>query len=866
MVMGLSTAASAGTVFLMKGTREPLLGAALALVLIPFVSTAEWAPFTMPETFDHQALPLPTRPPVTPRTARVVCDEGHFAADGTRYKIWGVNTCFGANLPTPPQAAAVAERLAALGINNVRLHHLDTSPFPDGLFDPANPARLHPEALARLDAFVDQLARHGIRVNLNLHVGRNASRALGLPAPGTDYDKIVGLFTPALIDAQKQTARDLLGRTNTCRGITWAADPAVAFVEISNEDSFFMWDAEKRLRALPPYYAAILQRQYNDWLLQTYRSPERLREAWAVGAEKTGSNLLTRLVSQPGDTPSWQLEVHLPSEASLEVRPGSNAVLKVRLRKTDRTDWHVQLKHSPLNLQAGRYYTLTFRARADCARSMSIGVSMDHEPWAGLGLWHWAPITTNWTAGRVGFAASTNESRARLAFVVGGADGDVEIDDVALQPGGRIGLGDGESMTRGTVRVFGVTETRARATDRMRFLAYTEKAYFDEMRRFVRSELRCGALVTGTAVFGPLSLYTQSEMDYVDAHAYWQHPHFPGRPWDRSDWVVEPQAMVDHPEWATLPALACSRLDGKPFTVSEYNHPAPNDYQAECVPFVASAAAAQDWDGVWLFDYASSPPAGPRVAFDSFFDIDANPSKLGFLWAGAALFRDGGLASLRGSLTVGPAPREDPLSAACRWQQESAGDLKRAFAANGRPPLEALPAYRLGFSWRPGTRIRLPTSRSEAPVVTWPVIQGKGHYRVQTPTVLAWIGWSDMTATSGVRVVAPPFASVIMAPLDAATRHPGQLLLITACGRCENTDMGFSADRRTVGRNWGHAPVRIEPVSGAIPLPPGSWRAWALGADGLKRTEVPLTAVKDQGEELPLSAGFGTLWYLVERR
>ncbi len=46
---------------------------------------------------------------------------------------------------------------------------------------------------------------------------------------------------------------------NPYRKVRYADDPAVAFVEITNEDSFFMWDGEETLRTLPPYYAAILR-------------------------------------------------------------------------------------------------------------------------------------------------------------------------------------------------------------------------------------------------------------------------------------------------------------------------------------------------------------------------------------------------------------------------------------------------------------------------------------------------------------------------------------------------------------------------------------------------------------------------------
>ena len=86
--------------------------------------------------------------------------------------------------------------------------------------------------------------------------------------------------------------------------------------------------------------------------------------------------------------------------------------------------------------------------------------------------------------------------------------------------------------------------------------------------------------------------------------------------------------MSDDPAGATLFPLAASRLAGKPFTVSEYNHSAPNDYQAECIPQLASFAAAQAWDGVWVYSYAhdaaiwDDPIVTEVTPFDGFWPAE----------------------------------------------------------------------------------------------------------------------------------------------------------------------------------------------------------------------------------------------------
>jgi hypothetical protein len=129
--------------------------------------------------------------------------------------------------------------------------------------------------------------------------------------------------------------------------------------------------------------------------------------------------------------------------------------------------------------------------------------------------------------------------------------------------------------------------------------------------------------------------------------------------------------MTDYPSEATLFRVAADRLAGKPFTLSEYNHPAPLDAQAECVPMIASFAAAQNWDAVWLFAYASGTSDWNRQTMSGYFDIDTNPGKWGFMRAGAAIFNGGSKPGDRESTTVPPTPDR---AAAIARQQVKYGD------------------------------------------------------------------------------------------------------------------------------------------------------------------------------------------------
>src|SRR6266487_5438346 len=117
---------------------------------------------------------------------RIFVRDGHFyrvgpdlqpnTDDDERVRFFGANFAFGANFPTAGDAARIAKRLRRLGINLVRLHHMDSTPDsnPDNagsILTTAPYPALNPIATSRLRSFLTALAAEGIYCDLNLHVG-----------------------------------------------------------------------------------------------------------------------------------------------------------------------------------------------------------------------------------------------------------------------------------------------------------------------------------------------------------------------------------------------------------------------------------------------------------------------------------------------------------------------------------------------------------------------------------------------------------------------------------------------------------------------------------------------------------------------
>ena len=280
---------------------------------------------------------------------------------------------------------------------------------------------------------------------------------------------------------------------------------------------------------------------------------------------------------------------------------------------------------------------------------------------------------------------------------------------------------------------------------------------------------------------------------------------------------------------------------------------------------IASFAAGQDWDGVWLFAYSHTADGWNAQSFRSFFDIVGNPAKWGFMPAGTAIFRDGGLHTL-------PLARTFPLTDLDRLQRMHRSDMLGVCGESGNWTWRNLLTTR-AYCWYVSTKPTrpAPSAPSAKTHIAWPIDGKHGAYAALGYGGAVWVGHPqavsprDLPAGFPIHATGPAFAAVTLTAMDGLAMHASRRMLITACAKCENTDMRFTADRRSVGRNWGRAPVRIEPVSAAVALPAGHWTCQALSPDGLPAHDVPVEKSDDGESSVKLSPGHKTMWYLLTR-
>ncbi|MBC7237280.1 MAG: hypothetical protein H5T69_15670, partial [Chloroflexi bacterium] len=228
--------------------------------------------------------------------------DGHLATgDGQRWRVWGQNLTFGGTIPPTHMAPTIARRLAKFGINCIRLHHMDRhwprgvllrSRYPEEERRFRSTRALDPESLARLDYLIACLKENGIYIDLNLNVSRQFSEADGVKqAAWVAYAKALTYFDEQLVALQKEYAAQLLDHVNPFTGNRYAEEPAIAIVELVNENSLLESWIRGRLRGrqtqpartwadIPPAYGCDLDRRWNAWLAARYPDRESLRQAW----------------------------------------------------------------------------------------------------------------------------------------------------------------------------------------------------------------------------------------------------------------------------------------------------------------------------------------------------------------------------------------------------------------------------------------------------------------------------------------------------------------------------------------------------------------------------------------------------------
>jgi hypothetical protein len=226
-------------------------------------------------------------------------------------KFWGV----GANLhetATPEDMATRARYLAKHGVNMVRQHPVFAvlGPLKNGQFDA--------KKFEQWDRWFAELKKNGIYMTWSVFYpllitaedGYEPELLAELEKSGELYGTSGFVnFSRKLQDLEFKYVKALLEHVNPYTKLAYKDDPALAVLEIHNEDCIFWHGPLNPLQAnKQPQHAKLLRRMFCEWAKKKYADDAALQKAWG-----TNESLAAGELKIYG---AWQFQNNLPEVES----------------------------------------------------------------------------------------------------------------------------------------------------------------------------------------------------------------------------------------------------------------------------------------------------------------------------------------------------------------------------------------------------------------------------------------------------------------------------------------------------------------------------------------------------------------------
>lgn len=179
---------------------------------------------------------------------------------GVPIRFNGTNLCFDVSTRfTHEQSDALAEQVAALGLNAVRLHHFDRDLVDSEKTD----GSVNPELLDNLHYLVHAMKERGIYVTIDLYTVRTT----GFPEKfsGMFDAKTRMVFSRELRDNLMNFARTMLTPVNPYTGLALKDDPALITVGLINENPILTGHKEYDYPNSNPVQNEAIKKVVEEW-------------------------------------------------------------------------------------------------------------------------------------------------------------------------------------------------------------------------------------------------------------------------------------------------------------------------------------------------------------------------------------------------------------------------------------------------------------------------------------------------------------------------------------------------------------------------------------------------------------------------
>jgi hypothetical protein len=408
----------------------------------------------------------------------------------------------------------------------------------------------------------------------------------------------------------------------------------------------------------------------------------------------------------------------------------------------------------------------------------------------------------------------------------------------------------------------------------LQFLVEVQKEYYIEIIQHMR-ETGVRIPINGTFNWGGAHLASQMVTDFTNSNSYWGLYGL----WHLKKFQNESMTGSNN---NLLTQLAFNRVAGKPFFVSEWDNPWPNEWRAESSLLMAAVGALQGWGGCCIHTYRytldenvdmighgyrgiigkgiTSDAIGGRSHRGGVFDTFNDPAKFGLFYHAALIIRRGDVRLSEKTVNV----KLDDLS-----------------IGQGIKALQLTPE-------KQRVEMILPGVKGKGDIVISPneivVDVEKGEvlsdtrelYRnlkkkigwIDTPDTKAAYGFlgteGDLKLTNLKINVKTDFATVAISTLTDEPIKSSKNMLLTAIGRADNTNSKYNEDH-TESLEVGHAPIQVEIIEATFEIETDvkSLRVMAINPQGFITGYLP-SEYKDGIFRFEIGKEYQSIYYLIQ--
>jgi len=394
------------------------------------------------------------------------------------------------------------------------------------------------------------------------------------------------------------------------------------------------------------------------------------------------------------------------------------------------------------------------------------------------------------------------------------------------------------------------------------------KKYYNEMLQHMRG-IGVKIPMAGTNWSrGGSHLSAQMAGDFTDSHAYWYSWQ-----WEADQKKFQNESMTGSVD-NMLPTLAFNRVAGKPFFISEWDNPWPNEWRAESSLLMAATGSLQGWGGFAIHTYRYTltenvDMIGKPITSDAIggvyyrggvFDTYNDPAKFGLFYHAALIMRRGDIRPAETTINI---KLDDPSTDA------------------GIKALQLTPEkYRVemilpGLKGN-GDRVISPAENIVSADNGDVLSDTKELYRnfekkigwidsPNTKAVYGFVGKEGDVQLSNLKInVKTDFATVAISTLTADPIRSSSNMLLTAVGRADNTGSRYNKEH-TKQLDVGHGPVQVEIIEARIEIETNrsNLRVLAINPQGFITGYIP-SEYKNGIFSFEIGKKYQSMYYLIQ--